>query len=77
MTLAYWHARVQQLRTGNTERIQPSLFANATSDLADELLADQDSRKIISPGSRRYSKQSLSAGSPTHPHQHGKWPDSE
>ena len=77
-TMAYWQAKVQRLKAGHIEQVQPSLFGSATSEMPDELLTEQDSREINVP-----TKQSLfgteppSAGSPIHPHQHGTLPDSE
>lgn len=76
--MAYWQAKVQGLKAGHTERVQPSLFGSATSEMPDELLTEQDSREINLPTKQPlFGTEPLSAGSPIHPHQHGTLPDSE
>lgn len=77
-TVAYWQAKVQRLRAGNTQRIQPSLFGDTPPELPDELLTEQDSREMNVPTKQPlFGTESSLAGSPIHPHQHGTWPDSE
>ena len=77
-TLAYWQAKVQRLKAGHTERIQPSLFGTEPSGMPNELLTEQDSREINVPTKQPlFGTKTLSASPLIYPHQRGSMPDSE
>lgn len=76
--MAYWQAKVQRLKLGQTERIQPSLFGTASPEMPAELLTEQESREMNVPTKQPlFGTGPCLAGSTIHPLRHGTLPESE